>query len=555
MTSGLLRHRHRRRPRSSLAPFLVLGALLVGGLTVAVGGSVAVGPLLGVVALLVLGEWAFGPRIVQWAIPAREIPHDDDGYMTHDPIGAIVARRCRDAGVPLVRLGVVDDGVPNAFAFGRTRRSARVWVTRGLLERLDEHELDAVVAHELGHVRNRDFVLMTIAAVVPLLLYALARALIDADDDDGDDEGDGVLLGLAVFVCYLVCEFVVLWLSRTREFAADHWSCECTGNGDALVSALVKIGYGMTVDSARAEKSDEVEAHSRRGAGLMRTMGIFDRSTAGSMVNGFVGGLDVERAVAALRWEATNPWAAVFEKLSTHPLVGRRIAALEQSGLAGRPTWLGLPAARLGTDSTETRRVRAQFAGRPHRRRVAVADIVHGADPAVRLRADAVAGRSAARRLRSVVRARARAPVPVRLRAGRRGDQPPRADGREPGARDPRRGARTHRGPGDAGVRLVVRPGARGRLRDRRARLRAARPIRRTRCSGSSEPRQFVDCDVVARGWYRRAPNPVIELRELCAADGRRARPYLWLARFVTAGALVVAGLAVTAVHLATSGG
>ena len=192
------------------------------------------GPLLGVVAVLVLGEWAFGPQIVQWAIPAREIPHDDDGYMTHDPIGAIVARRCRDAGVPLVRLGVVDDGVPNAFAFGRTRRSARVWVTRGLLDRLDEHELDAVVAHELGHVRNRDFVLMTIAAVVPLLLYALARALIDADDDDGDDDGDGVLLGLAVFVCYLVCEFVVLWLSRTREFAADHWSCECTGNGDAL---------------------------------------------------------------------------------------------------------------------------------------------------------------------------------------------------------------------------------------------------------------------------------------------------------------------------------
>ena len=72
---------------------------------------------------------------------------------------------------------------------------------------------------------------------------------------------------------------------------------------------------------------------------------------------------------------------------------------------------------------------------------------------------------------------------------------------------------------------------------------------------GFYRAKKFIGCDVVARGRYRRAPNPVIELRELCAADGRRARPYLWLARFVTAGALVVAGLAVTAVHLATSGG
>jgi Zn-dependent protease with chaperone function len=157
----------------------------------------------------------------------------------------------------------------------------------------------------------------------------LARALIDADEgNDDDDEGGAALFGLAVFVCYLLSEFVVLWLSRTREFAADHWSCECTGNGDALVSALVTIGYGMTVSSAVAEasekraqsdpnkatsaKAEKQEAQSRRRAHLMQTMGIFDQSAAGGMVNGFLGGIDAQRAVAALRWEASNPWAAVF---------------------------------------------------------------------------------------------------------------------------------------------------------------------------------------------------------------------------------------------------
>ncbi len=78
-------------------------------------------------------------------VPAQVIPHDRDGYATGLPPGGIVAARCRQAGIPLVTLGLVDDASPNAFTFGRTRRSAHVWVSRGLLERLDERELEAVV--------------------------------------------------------------------------------------------------------------------------------------------------------------------------------------------------------------------------------------------------------------------------------------------------------------------------------------------------------------------------------------------------------------------------
>jgi hypothetical protein len=401
-----------------------------------------------------------------------------------------------------------------------------------------------------------------------LLLYALARALIDADDGD-DDEGGTALLGVAVFVCYLLSEFVVLWLSRTREFAADHWSCECTGNGDALVSALVKIGYGMTVSSAVPEpskkkvrsqtdkaasaKSEKHDAQSRRRTHVMRTMGIFDQSAAGSMVNGFRGGIHTQRAVAALRWEAASPWAAVFEKLSTHPLVGRRIAALEESGLSGRPTWLGLQAARLASDPAETRSVRARF----------VADLTAVVLPWLALCTALIlllwsahswqAGLLLAGSGLLFALAHARrypfdfAPVnEVTSLLERIDASPVRGIPVEVRGRIVGRATPGYVFSSD----LVLEDGS-GIVA-----LGYVQPVPfADALFGFFRAKQFVGCDVVARGWYRRTPNPVIELRDVRAADGRRARPCLWLARFVTAGALVAAGTAVTATQLATYGG
>src|SRR6266566_430734 len=116
-------------------------------------------------------SYAINPWIIEWLVPASIIGRTESGYLTEHPLGAMVAARCRQAGVPLVKLGIVDDGNPNAFTFGRTPRDARMWVTRGLLERLDERELDAVVSHEVGHVRHWDFAVITVAAVVPMVLY------------------------------------------------------------------------------------------------------------------------------------------------------------------------------------------------------------------------------------------------------------------------------------------------------------------------------------------------------------------------------------------------
>src|SRR5437660_4445745 len=118
-----------RRSLPSLTGLLAL-LLAVGFAAVRFAGAPPWFPV-GFAVVMVVVQYLLNPFIIQWLVPATVVPHDGQRYVTDHPVGALVARRCRDAGVPLVKLGVVDDGTPNAFTFGRTLSDARMWVTRG----------------------------------------------------------------------------------------------------------------------------------------------------------------------------------------------------------------------------------------------------------------------------------------------------------------------------------------------------------------------------------------------------------------------------------------
>ncbi len=180
------------------------------------------------------------------------------------------------------RFGIIDDGGPNAFTYGHTPNNARIVITRGLLDLLDESEVEGVVAHEIGHAKNWDMFLMTVVQLVPLILYYVYRTLIQVKSgSSSNNKGSGYVALVAVvsYVLYIVCEYIVLWFSRTREYYADRFAGEVTKSPNSLASALVKIAYGLA-----GQEGGKEEKASQRSSKLdaVGAMGIFDSSMASS---------------------------------------------------------------------------------------------------------------------------------------------------------------------------------------------------------------------------------------------------------------------------------
>ena len=173
-------------------------------------------------------------------------------------VHAIVERLCAMAGLPKPRIALVDTDVPNAFATGRSPKHAAVAVTTGLLRRLDPPEIEAVLAHELSHIANRDVLIMTVASFFAMLAALLTRFGLYAGMFGGFGGGNNNrngnnnqvpvwLIVLAVsIVTYLISYVLIRTISRYREYAADRGSALITGAPENLMSALNKIASGIT---------------------------------------------------------------------------------------------------------------------------------------------------------------------------------------------------------------------------------------------------------------------------------------------------------------------
>ncbi len=268
-------------------------------------------------------QWLYQTRWVSLAEIQRYSPEAAETLL----------RVCRERQIRHPKLGIIDDQNPTAFTYGSLPSNARIVVSQGLFTYLDADEIAAVYAHELGHIAHWDFAVMTVASTlvqITYLIYLFARE-IGAKSGRNNKIKDALsMAAVAAYVFYLMGTYLVLYLSRTREYYADHFAAETTGNPNGLSRALVKIAYGILEETQKsAEPSRLIEG--------TRALGIYDPKAAATAGTAYRITSESQRIGRVFLWDLFNPWATWMELNSTHPLTGKRIRALttyaEQMGL------------------------------------------------------------------------------------------------------------------------------------------------------------------------------------------------------------------------------
>ena len=241
-----------------------------------------------------------------------------------------VAGLAREARIPRPKVGISEVSIPNAFAFGRTRKDGRVCVTRGILNLLNKDELKAVLGHELSHIKNRDMLTITLLSGVPLVMYWIAWIfMLRGAFGGGRGQGTGyaALIGLGAFGLYFLTNLLVMWGSRIREYSADMGSVRLGNMPHHLASALYKLTYG----SARLKRSTGM----KRVEGV-RAFFLNDPSRAWyeikelSQIDRDMNGAIDHDELAGLRQKTVSLKTSekMMELFSSHPNMLRRIKQL-----------------------------------------------------------------------------------------------------------------------------------------------------------------------------------------------------------------------------------
>jgi heat shock protein HtpX len=255
----------------------------------AVGGQSGMVVAFGMALVMNVGSYWFSDSIVLRMYGAREVP-ESEAPRLH----AIVRRLATAAGTPMPKVCVIPGDSPNAFATGRDPEHAAVAATEGILRMLPEDELEAVLAHEMGHVRNRDILIGTVAATLAGAVMMLARmaqfAAIFGGGRDRDGEGGGGLgmLFLAI-LAPIGAMLVQMAVSRSREYLADATGAQLCGNPLALARALQRIS-GVS-EQVPLESAGPATAH----------LFIVNPLSAGGIAGLFSTHPPVEERVARLR--------------------------------------------------------------------------------------------------------------------------------------------------------------------------------------------------------------------------------------------------------------
>lgn len=296
--------------------FAILYALLVLVMTVTRIGTPILFAFLAFGMVLI--QFLVGPKIVEWSMRVKYVS-ESEAPKLHSMINDLSMR----ANIPKPKIGISEIPIPNAFAFGKSKRDGRVCVTRMLLDRLNEKELRAVLAHEISHIKHKDIVVITMLSVIPMICYFMFWSFLFSGR--GRRSGGTVAIAFAAFFVYLITNLLVLYASRIREYYADQGGTELTNEPHMLASALYRISCGSaTIDKRTLKQVEGMKAFFASDPSRARK-DLTDLRQADLNMDGHLDKYEVEAFAKESKVRSAD---RIMEMFSSHPNIVKRIKRL-----------------------------------------------------------------------------------------------------------------------------------------------------------------------------------------------------------------------------------
>jgi heat shock protein HtpX len=286
---------------------------------------------LGGIGLFILFQYFLGPVIVATTSRLNYLKSGENPWLESN-----VKELVEKSGIPKPRLALVPNNTPNAFVFGTSAKRATLAVHEGLLRSLNQEEIRGVLAHELGHIKHKDFIVMTVLSALPLIAYMIAQGALRAGmyssrsrgrNKEGNAGAALLVIGAIAFVVYIITFLSVMRLSRLREHYADAYSAYLTGSPRSLESGLAKITYGLSI-SLKAPEGARAFYIGDPAQAKQEIHKIMERKTDYDLDHDGV--LDERELELAMERESKSTWVTMNSWFATHPPTFKRILLLRE---------------------------------------------------------------------------------------------------------------------------------------------------------------------------------------------------------------------------------
>jgi len=269
-------------------------------------------------------QWLIAPYLIDAMYRVKEVKASEDPAL-HE----IVERLSKKSRIKKPKLMKAKMSIPNAFAYGSPLTGSKVAVTTGLLETLETEEVEAVIGHELGHLKHRDVQVMMFVSILPAIFYFLGYSLLLSSmfsRRDSRDSGGAAIIGIASIFIYWILTLFTLYLSRIREYFADRHSASIVEDGSRKLSeGLAKI-VNSTSNMKRGRRD-------KGGSNSFKALFISDpdRSEIDSAALKQLGsGMGDRKLVEEVLRKKISTFDRVMEVFSTHPNIVKRLRALQE---------------------------------------------------------------------------------------------------------------------------------------------------------------------------------------------------------------------------------